>query len=71
MGTTVNMNGLRSLATYSQKAVTFLLIGATCYYGTALVHSSYILHRRRKERLATDVTKVGMGEATHIATTTV
>lgn len=42
--------GLNSLATYAQRTVTFLLFGATCYYGTALVHSSYILRKRRKER---------------------
>ena len=41
--------GISSIATYAQRTVTFLLFGATCYYGTALVHSSYLLRKRRKE----------------------
>ena len=42
--------GLSTLATYGQRTVTFLLFGATCYYGTSFIHSSYILRKKRKER---------------------
>jgi len=42
---------LQKVANFSQKAAAFLLFGATCYYGTFLIHGSYVLSRRRKERI--------------------
>ena len=42
--------GLSSLATYAQRSVTFLLIGATCYYGAVLFQNTYRLRMKRREK---------------------
>ena len=40
--------GLNALATYAQRTVTLVLFGATCYYGAAFIHSSYLIRQRQK-----------------------
>jgi len=42
--------GATSLATYAQRSVTLLLVGATCYYGALLVNDSYRLRKRNREK---------------------
>ena len=42
--------GLSSLATYAQRSITFLLVGATFYYGAALFQNTYRLRAKRREK---------------------
>ena len=42
--------GATSLATYAQRSVTLLLVGATCYYGALLFNDTYRLRKRNREK---------------------